>query len=135
MKREIRFRAISKDSHYGTGHFVYGSLVLDFETYIVVHKLPSDPELPLVPVDLKTVGQFIGKQDKNEKDIYEGDIVKWLDDGVEYTGPVFFDQNAVGFRVKMVIGYMPSFKLQSHHLEVIGNTFQNIDLLPPSFRE
>lgn len=113
---QIKFRGKS----LSTGEWVYGSL-LHGENIV----LPSGKAYP---VDPKTVGQYIRDNDKDEKEIYEGDIVRG------YFASLDFEGNEHG-KVETVIvddiAYAREYleDVQQRTLEIIGNIHDNPTLL------
>lgn len=81
-------------------------------------------------VDPETVGQFTGRYDKNDKEIFERDIVvnknihgkKWI---VEYRT----DSEYVGFVLKEIGTNGISLFTSWNDIEVIGNIHDNKELL------
>ena len=140
--REILFRGKRTDND--EGEFVYGIPVegeavdgVGKETYIITNPgvqwvdgvyMTYDE---CIPVDLETVGDYIGKTDKNGKKIFEGDIIK---------GKVH-EMN--GYRVRKGVieyhdtGFIMNLKSNSCYdqknipldCEVIGNIYDNPELL------
>jgi len=66
--REIKFRGLRTD---GKG-LVYGDLLCNWTVPQILSEYDGNEYL-VIP---ETVGQFVGLKDKNEKDIYEGDVIR-----------------------------------------------------------
>lgn len=123
--RKIKFRG----KHFLRGEWLYGDLT---------HKnnFANNKELEIVcidgwQVDPNTVGQFTGLYDKNGKEIYEGDILKRTvakENGFgNFIGVV--DYKAGGFLLKEEYGYCPFYDTFGSTYEVIGNIYDNPELL------
>lgn len=131
--REILFRGKNAD----TGEWVYGAFIPDLlEVYQGDTQLDgfikpfgrTKEERQMVEVERKTVGQFTGLTDKNGKKIFEGDIVEYgVGSSENKIGAVIFD--GCGFMVENDGCFLCVYSEQSDYLNIIGNVFDNPELL------
>ena len=130
--RKIKFRAKSKT----TNKWVYG----------IITKKDTDIEKGIVPMDLffswlltgwldmKTLGQYIEEKDKNEKEIYDEDIVR-RKDKVWTQNKVSLGVVKYGGFVELIKGDEMSFYAPDgitftwDEIEVVGNKFDNKKLM------
>lgn len=87
--------------------------------------------------------QYTGLQDKNKKDVYEGDIIKTAYSGIyqvkfgEYDNGFKYEDNMRGFGIHLERISGPFDRIEeysdSQEGEIIGNIYENPDLLtkPP----
>ena len=139
--REILFKAKRKDN----GDWIEGFLTICDERYFIVENgkvgclcfdtLPKGHYvfMPYIEVDQSTVSQFTGLTDKNGKKIFEGDIIEWfLPEVSEYPSVAYieYDEESFAWRVCWK-KYDPDWLegMQSQYITVIGNIFDNKDLL------
>ena len=116
--REILFRGKRIDN----GEWVYGDLVQSPD-YDVVQIYEQDLCGDNFSVDPSTIGQYTGLTDKNDKKIFEGDIVKHLSDNMVYL--IEYD-NRFGMYVSKQKGSSYSGCIRC---EIIGNIHDSPELL------
>lgn len=93
-------------------------------------------------VEKESVGQYTGRKDENRKEIYEGDIVKFLDEVtvkeegyldrtsvVEKIGVVVWDNEELGYNVEVTGENEYYYLCCCEDVEVIGNIYENPELL------
>ena len=88
--------------------------------------------LEVFPVRPETVGMLIpGKTDKNGKRIFEDDILLYVDelDGTKEWLLVYYDVKTAAFLLKSCQSDMPLDMEDTSFLEVIGNRWDNPELL------
>ena len=135
--REIKFRGKRVDN----GEWVYGDLIqyesgevsifskkLSKYGYEATEMYKRDRIIP------ETVGQYTGLTDKNGKEIYEGDIVKFEDVSGYKDGcaSVIWHEDSCGYYLEndddniydTLYDFTPSYQM-----EIIGNIHENPELL------
>ena len=81
-------------------------------------------------VDKDTLGQYTGLHDKNGKEIYEGDIIKYRDSRGQHIEKVIFDKGCfyAGMHWGSSTRVAPKL-INTRITEVIGNVYDNPELL------
>ena len=129
MKREIKFRAWDKRELRMIQWQSYF-----FGEYVFENRMD---ETDFVPYEIM---QFTGLKDKNGKEIYEGDILNWTGKRSKDTSEfayryiITFENGIFGYRlgnaqVNKIEPLQGLVELETY--EVIGNIYENPDLLTP----
>lgn len=139
--REILFRGKREDS----GEWVYGDLLQDkdldvcmieyFDYYLSDTGLERDYHQHVIIHE--TIGQYTGLTDKNGKKIFEGDIFRELDGGMNnIPRMVCWDERHLKWKCPLVkkhwaYGYNDCslWMIHGEKIEVIGNIHDNPELL------
>lgn len=141
--KENKFRGISQY----TGEMVYGQLLRGENNFNIVTNFSRAIDIELVPIKKGTQGQFTGLIDKNGREIYEDDILRYLDSydcstesGYDFEeflniGEIVYNKEMARFDItnKSDIGYEDWIEIVSE-CEVIGNTHENPELLNVSYK-
>jgi hypothetical protein len=113
--REILFRG--KDVK--TGEWVYG-YYQEEQTGSYIYLKEEDWFCEVIP---ESLGQYIGKNDKNNRHIFEGDILE-TSDGKHYC--VYYNESEAACHLKYFAGVVRGVY---HNVVIIGNTTDNPELL------
>ena len=131
MKREIKFRAKAINDDFFKGEWVYGYYTKELWSGNLLDVITDGAND--IPIQVETLGQFTGFCDKNVKEIYEYDIVRvYAKDGA-FNIVVKWSNESMAFMACYVDGNHFPFSwftnLLVYELEVIGNVFDNLDLI------
>ena len=120
MEREIKFRGKAKDG----GTWVHG----DLTTGDTIHTSPSwredgEGEWWGQECHEETIGQYAGLKDKNGVEIYEDDIVVWVDsdENKRHNIVKWINGGLVLCNSRYTVGNYPN-------IEVVGNIHDNPEL-------
>ena len=136
--REIKFRVSIKCSQCGFKGFQYYEWNGQSFTPNGYYKCEHN-KMEIVG----DIQQFTGLKDKNDKDIYEGDIIKW-GHAREWSreNPIRIAEVKINpdiqFHSQVGIFKFGNFAYDDSidkDLEVIGNIFENPELLPPNHNQ
>lgn len=141
--REILFKgkAINRDkgyhrTNYKNGDWVYGLItrLYDEQFENLPAEMTDENGVSRIEVDHNTICQYTGLTDKNGNKIWENDVIRKIDTNTlgyhrERICTIAFDR--FGYWKVMTIlgdGYWIG-ELREEQIEVIGNIFDNADLL------
>lgn len=148
--REIKFRGKPTEnntSYFEDEDFVYGSLIISEDKYYILLDVldnikRDDYAVYMVEVRPETLGQYTGLKDKNEKEIYEGDILELNKDGRIFYGTsdglLAKKYQLVGFKdgafmtcrnKHLIDDYDTYLWIISKYSTVAGNIYDNPELL------
>ena len=126
--RELLFRG----KHLMDGEWIFSDSVNFSRTKKYVDLYLGEPYWGWEPIFPNTVGQWIGLLDSKGNKIFDGDIVKRI--VANENGLVVWDDKRCGFYIKPLskIGramYDPYYKMNANKLEIVGNIYDNPELL------
>lgn len=122
---ELKFRAFNKKSKK-----LYRSGALSFSTERHSFMIYTDKEMEAVKDEDMEIMQYTGQKDINNKEIFQRDII--LID--ESKNIVVWDNNRGGWSITDVerkLKMTPFGRSEANKAEVLGNEFENPDLLNP----
>lgn len=131
MQDRFRFRYFNKISNKMVECTNYENVDAIFEC--LKQQICYDNDISPLPYDHMGNGlifmQCTGLKDKNEKLIYEGDIVEILHSGGK-RAEVYWNEKNVCFELKgEAVAYNAHITIRNDYFEVIGNVYQNPELL------
>lgn len=131
MTRETKFRGIITLGD--KRRFKYGDYLSQYKDGVTTHYIVEHPygrdagRAVMWPIDPETLGEYTGLKDKNSKEIYEGDVVAW-NTGEKFVVRWFVPHAKFLYRY-IKKGYGIDNDAGSHEVEIIGNIYENPELL------
>ncbi len=78
------------------------------------------------PDDFLKPQQFLGILDSNMKEVYEGDVVKFIYSSNEYKlGVIIYMVDYCAYAIHYDNGYVPIMKIELDSLEIVGNIMKD----------
>jgi len=141
-KREIKFRGKKHNSEWVYGDYFNNHDIGANNDFIINHNDMSGTGQEFY-IDIEFLCQYTGLKDKNLNKIYEGDIVRWDDMSngkywriavVKIDPDIQFDCSEIKITPNAKSNYCFNFgefiyKDTHKHLEIIGNIYDNPELL------
>lgn len=123
--REPKFRGYSKETN--SWHYGHGWFKTDLTEEYKQEKGIEDSAILYtdgspIECELKSMGQYTGLKGENGKEIFENDICKNM---LGIKGFIVFNVDKGGYYIENKEGF---FKL-SYHLEVLGNIYEDTELI------
>ncbi|MEN6375496.1 MAG: YopX family protein [Smithella sp.] len=137
--KEIKFRGMSLSGEWFCGLLSHsnGRNMMQPVTGYYISNSAGQPWAYAVRPE--TIGQFIGRRDKNGKEIYEGDVCRFSvpmslyigkSENNRFIGEIKWDDSELGYYLLSNNGHHPYVRLWiAMDIEVIGNIYENPELL------
>ena len=123
--REIKFRVWDKEKNMWTNFKIFDNSIffMDKNTGVWFNKNHKEYER-------FELMQYTGLKDKNGKEIYEGDIIKYkfpYDRRLKHISPVFYMESQASYGVLDIYkNEIPLYTISTNnYFEVIGNIYEN----------
>lgn len=123
--REIKFRGKRLEN----GKWIYGDLYHARAITCICDWSIRPNTVENFAVDPATVGQYTGLKDKNGKEIYEGDVLRWFVNDLISTAPVEYRDGAFWMVRDINTGHGVWNDWLRGEYEIFGNIHDNPELL------
>lgn len=123
--RTIKFRGKKIEN----GEWLYGDLVQDDRDCYYIYPNDCGGLYANNKVNTKTIGQFVGLLDKNDKEIYEGDILEIAD---EMYAKVVWNKEKASFEYVYLHPTQIAntfYEFNMPYLSIVGNIHDNKELI------